>query len=97
MVTLYLVILLALTAASVLFSVPILRLHHRPESRPITGLFASLIIFLRTLMCMGTHPDHDNDDDRYNDNDNVDVNNGELINGMAPRSTLASPSFEKPK
>ena len=51
--TVYLVMLLAVTAASVVLSVLILRLHHRPNSSPVTGCLASFTLALRRVLCMG--------------------------------------------
>ena len=51
--TVYLVMLLAVTAASVVLSVLILRFHHRPNSSPVTGCLASFTLVLRRVLCMG--------------------------------------------
>lgn len=51
--TVYLVMLLAVTAASVVLSVLILRFHHRPNSSPVTGCLASFTMALRRMLCMG--------------------------------------------
>ena len=50
--TVYLVLLLAVTAASVVPSLLILRFHHRPDSSPVTGCLATTTMALRKLLCM---------------------------------------------
>ena len=50
--TVYLVLLLAVTAASVVLSVLILCFHHRPDSFPVTGCLATTTLALRKLLRM---------------------------------------------
>ncbi|XP_025112912.1 uncharacterized protein LOC112575345 [Pomacea canaliculata] len=47
----YVLLLMALTAMSVVLSVFILKLHHRPSDKPLGRRATKIIIFLQKLMC----------------------------------------------
>ncbi|PVD21669.1 hypothetical protein C0Q70_17468 [Pomacea canaliculata] len=52
MLMVYVVQLMALTAFSVILSVPLMRLHHRPSNKPLGRRASNAIIFFRKLMCL---------------------------------------------
>ncbi|PVD21672.1 hypothetical protein C0Q70_17471 [Pomacea canaliculata] len=52
MLMVYVVQLMALTALSVILSVPLMRLHHRPSNKPLGRRASYVIILFRKLMCL---------------------------------------------
>ncbi|XP_076467563.1 neuronal acetylcholine receptor subunit alpha-2-like [Babylonia areolata] len=93
-VTVYLIVLLSVASANVIFSVFILRLHHRPTSSPVTGCLAAVTPTLRSLLCMTPIPPEDLVEEEESSNENG-TSKGRERNAAAANQVVSLQIFEK--